>query len=113
MRQALDELKMGQDMPPLQGMMAYVFSFQDEVSGAQALRAFIKSSKASMEFVGAVTASGEWMEKETVIKLSTLSSKQELVAKTIAYLQSPIGNLQNSLRDGLPTLLANLEASKA
>ena len=112
-RQALDELELGREMPPLQGMLAYIFSFQDEVKGAQALRAFIKSTQAPINFVGAIAADGEWMEKETVIKLSTLSSKQELLAEIVARLKSPLGRLQNSLQDGLPALIANLQASKA
>ena len=112
-RQALDELKLGQEMPPLQGMLAYVFSFQDEVKGAQSLRTFIKSTKAPIEFVGAIASDGEWMEKATVVKLSALANKQALLAGTIAQLQSPLSRLQNSLQGGLPALIANLQASKA
>ncbi len=94
-------------------MLVYVFSLSDEIKGAQILRSFMKSSRAPLEFVGAITEAGDWMDKTEVVKLAGLSSKPELIARAILMLQTPIHQLQNSLGGGLPAILSALKASKS
>ena len=112
-RQTLKDLKLEVQDLDLQGMLVYVFSPSDEVKGAQILRSFIKSSQAPLEFVGAITEAGDWMDKTEVIKLASLSSKPELIARAILMLQTPIQQLQNSLGGGLPAILSALKANKS
>ena len=94
-------------------MMVYVFNPEDEVKGAQIIKAFVKRSQAPLEFVGAITETGQFMNKETVSRLSGLPSKTELIAGIICSLQAPINAVRNSLGNGLPAMLTSVKLSKS
>src|SRR5262245_11926543 len=61
----------------LQGMLLYAFNSEDEVAPAQSLQAFAKQNP-SLEFVGALTADGQFMAVEDVKALASLPSKEQL-----------------------------------
>ena len=110
---ALEELGLGGGRISLSGMMVYVFNPEDEVKGAQIIKAFVKKSKAELEFVGAITETGEFMGKEEVVRLSGLPSKAELIASVIYSLKTPINNAVSALGGGLPAMLTSVESSKS
>lgn len=113
-RQALNDLKFVEDdhQLDLNGMLVYVFNPVDEVRGAQIIKSFVKSSNASLNFMGAITGNGQLMSKQEVVKLAGLSSKNELIGSIIRSLQSPLNQLQTTVSSGLPNLLISVKTSK-
>lgn len=103
-----DTLK-GTDTSAIKGMLLYAFNANDEVAPAQVLHAFSKTEP-SIEFVGAVTADGQFMSANDVKALATLPSKAQLIAGVINTLQSPVRNVMGGLSGNLHGLLDALAA---
>jgi large subunit ribosomal protein L10 len=97
------------DTNTLQGMLLYAFNSEDEVAPAQSLHNFAKQNP-SLEFVGAITAEGEFMDAEQVKALAVLPSKTQLIAGIINTLNSPLQGIQSSLSGSLHSILQGLEA---
>lgn len=98
-----DTLK-GTDTSAIKGMLLYAFNASDEVAPAQVLHTFAKTEP-SIEFVGAVTADGQFMSAADVKALATLPSKTQLIAGVINTLQSPVRNVMSGLSGNLHGLL--------
>ena len=98
-----DTLK-GTDTSAIKGMLSYAFNSEDEVAPAQVLHAFAKTEP-TIEFVGAVTATGEFMSAADVKALATLPGKNQLIAGVINTLQSPVRNVMSGLSGNLHGLL--------
>ena len=94
----------------LQGMIICVFSFDDEVKGAQIVQKFIQKFQAPLAFVGGITADGQMMDQATVIKLAGLSSRPVLLGRLVNTLQSPCHQLQTGLCNNLVRMLQSLQA---
>jgi large subunit ribosomal protein L10 len=94
----------GTDVSALKGMLLYAFNSEDEVAPAQALHTFAKTEP-TIEFVGAITATGEFMAPDQVKALATLPSKNQLIAGVINTLQSPVRNVMGGLKGNLLGLL--------
>ena len=92
----------------LEGMLLYAFNTEDEVAPAQSLHNFAKQNP-SLVFVGAISASGEFLDAESVKALAVLPNKTQLIAGIINNLTSPLANLSGSLNT-VPSLLQGLEA---
>jgi large subunit ribosomal protein L10 len=90
-------------------MLLYAFNATDEVAPAQVLHTFAKAEP-SIEFVGAVTADGQFMSANDVKALATLPSKNQLIAGVINTLQSPVRNVMSSLSGNLHGLLDGIAA---
>ena len=105
---ATDSLK-DVDTAPLEGMLAYAFNSEDEVSPAQALASFAKTNP-TLEFVGAISADGKFLSADEVKSLATLPSKNELIAQVVATLLSPVNDVTNALSGNLHALLDGVEA---
>jgi large subunit ribosomal protein L10 len=103
-----DTLK-GTDTSAIKGMLLYAFNATDEVAPAQVLHTFAKAEP-SIEFVGAVTADGQFMSANDVKALATLPSKNQLIAGVINTLQSPVRNVMSSLSGNLHGLLDGIAA---
>lgn len=98
----------GIDVSVLEGMLAYAFNDQDEVAAANSLANFAKTNP-TLNFVGAISAEGEWLSAEQVKALSELPSKPQLIASVLGILGSPIRSIISSSSSGLPALLSALE----
>ena len=96
---------------PLEGMILYVFSLEDEVAGPQLVREFVRQEKASLQFVAALTDSGDLMSQEMVSQLAALASKPELLAQLFSLVASPLAGLRSNLNN-LSPLLQSLSVSK-
>jgi large subunit ribosomal protein L10 len=96
----------------LTGQLLYAFNDQDEVAPAQVMHSFAKTNP-SIQFVGAITADGQFMSAEDVKALATLPSKHELIAQVLATLQSPVNDVMNALSGNLHALLDGVEAKAA
>lgn len=106
--QANDTLK-GADVASLQGMLLYAFNSEDEVAPAQKLAEFAKLNP-TIEFVGAITGEGKFIDASDVTALAALPGKDQLIAQVIATLLSPVNDVTNALSGNLHALLDGVEA---
>ena len=100
------------DTSALTGQLLYAFNSEDEVAPAQVLNTFAKTNP-SIQFVGAITADGQFMSSEDVKALATLPSKNDLIAQVVATLLSPVHDVTNALSGNLHALLDGVEAKAA
>lgn len=88
----------------LQGMLLYAFNSEDEVAPAQALKEFAKANP-TIEFVGAFSADGTYMDAAQVKTLADLPSKETLIGQVVETLLSPVNDVTNALSGNLHALL--------
>ncbi len=100
------------DASTLEGMLLYAFNGEDEVAAAQSLNNFAKANP-TLEFVGAISAEGEFIDASGVKELAGLPGKNQLIAGLISLLNSPVRGVVGSLGGNLPGLLQGLEAKVA
>lgn len=92
------------DVSALKGQLLYAFNALDEVAPASALATFAKTNP-SIQFVGAITAEGKFIDAAEVKALAALPSKNDLIAQVIATLASPLNDVMNGLSGNLHALL--------
>lgn len=105
---ANDKLK-DADTGELQGMLLYAFNGEDEVAAAQVLNNFAKQNP-SLQFVGAISAEGNFVSADDVKALAGLPGKNQLIAEVIATLLSPVHDVTGALSGNLHGLLDGVEA---
>lgn len=93
----------------LEGMLLYAFNGEDEVAAAQVLNNFAKQNP-TLEFVGGISADGEFIDAAGVKSLAGLPGKNQLIAEVIAQLLSPVHDTTNALSGNLHGLLDGLAA---
>jgi large subunit ribosomal protein L10 len=97
------------DISALKGQLIYAFNDSDEVAPAKALAVFAKTNP-SIQFVGAISAEGNFMSAEEVTALATLPSKNQLIAGIINTLNGPVNGIMSGLSGNLHGLLTAIEA---
>jgi len=97
------------DTSSLKGQIIYAFNSNDEVAAAQTLAAFAKKNP-NIQFVGAFSAEGQFIDADGVKSLSNLPSKNELIAQVVATLASPLVDVTSALSGNLHGLLDGIEA---
>lgn len=97
------------DMKNFKGQLLYAFNSEDEVAPAQVLFNFNKLS-GTIEFVGAISADGRFIEAEEVKNLATLPSKEQLRAMVTGTLQGPISGFVGVVNGNLRGLITVLNA---
>ena len=100
------------DTSALEGMLLYAFNGEDEVASAQVLAGFAKTNP-TIEFVGAIDATGAFLGADDVKALAALPGKNQLIAETVAMLLSPVHDTVNALSGNLHALLDGVEAKAA
>jgi large subunit ribosomal protein L10 len=105
---ATDGLK-DTDTSALQGMLLYAFNGEDEVAAAQSLNDFAKANP-TLEFVGAISPEGEFIDASSVKALANLPGKNQLIAGLLNTLNSPVRGVMSGLSGNLHGLLQGLEA---
>jgi large subunit ribosomal protein L10 len=98
------------DVSALEGMLLYAFNGEDEVAAAQVLNTFAKANP-SLEFIGAFSAEGEFVDADSVKALALLPGKNQLLAGIINLLNSPVKGVVGSLGGNLHGILQGLEAN--
>lgn len=73
----------------LKGMLLYAFNSQDEVAPAQVIANFAKTQP-TLEFVGAITADGQFIGSDDVKALASLPGKEQLRAMLVGTLAAPL-----------------------
>jgi large subunit ribosomal protein L10 len=96
----------------LEGMLLYAFNGEDEVAAAQILNTFGKQHP-TLEFVGAISADGTFVDAANVKALASLPGKNQLIAGLINMLNAPTQGVVSSLSGNLHALLQGLEAKAA
>lgn len=100
------------DTSALQGMLLYAFNGEDEVAPAQSLHNFAKANP-SLQFVGAITADGNFIGADEVKALAVLPGKNQMIAGLINTLNAPLQGVISGLGGDLHGLLKGLEAKAA
>lgn len=108
---ALQENKIEVDPSELEGKVAAVFSYEDEVASAKILGNFLKDKEKANKvvFLGGIL-DGKFLNKNEVMALSKLPSKQELYAKVVGSLNAPVSGFVNVLAGNLRGLVGVLKA---
>lgn len=101
------------DTTPLEGMLLYAFNSEDEVAPAQSLNVFAKKNP-TLEFVGAITSDGQFIEAADVKALANLPTKDQLRGMLVGTIAAPltgfVGVMSGNVRGVLNVLNARSEA---
>lgn len=100
------------DTSALEGMLLYAFNGEDEVAAAQVLSTFAKANP-TLEFVGAISADGNFVSADDVKALASLPGKNQLIAEVVATLLSPVESVVGALSGDLHGLLDGVAAQAA
>ena len=110
-KQAISQSKSFKDIDTgvLEGMLLYAFNAEDEVAPAQVIASFSKLHP-SLEFVGAISSEGRFLNADEVKALAALPNKSQLIAIVLATLTAPVNDALNGLSGNLHNLLDGLAA---
>lgn len=100
------------DTSALKGQLLYAFNAEDEVAPAQVLAGFAKTHP-NVQFVGAITAEGQFIGAEDVKALAALPSKPQMIAGIINTLNSPVNGIMSGLGGNLGGLIKAVGDAKA
>ncbi len=108
---ALKENNIEVDTKSLDGKVAAIFSYEDEVASAKILGNFRKDKEKAEKifFLGGIL-DGKFLNKSEVEALSNLPSKTELYAKLVGSLNAPISGFVNVMAGNLRGLVTVLKA---
>lgn len=106
--QDTDSLK-GVDTDALEGMLLYAFNSEDEVAPAQSLNSFAKKNP-TLQFVGAITAEGQFLPVDDVKVLANLPTKDQLRGQLVGTIAAPLSGFANVLAGNVRGVLNVLNA---
>jgi len=92
-----------------EGPVAIAFGYDDITGPAKALSAFIRESRINMEIKGGFTGDTV-LTPQQVASLSTLPTREVLIAKMLGGMNAPISGLVNCLSSPIRGLLNVLQA---
>lgn len=113
MKLAFQEKKIKIDPDKIEGQIALVFGFKDELLPAKTLYNFSLENK-NLKILGGLIESqkDEFLNSEKIIELGKLPSKEELLARLTGSISAPISNLINVLEGNFKGLVYALSAIK-
>jgi len=94
----------GLDVKKLDGQIAMVFGYGDQVAPARIIAQFKKELEDKLDFVGGVL-DNKFISAQEACTLASLPSRQELYAKIAGSLNAPISGLVNALAGNLRNLV--------
>ena len=94
----------------ISGELALGFGFEDEILPAKICYKYSQENE-NLKILGGVLGD-EYIEKEKVIELAKLPSKEEILARLVGSLQNPILKFVNVLQGNIKGLIFALEAIK-
>lgn len=92
------------------GPIALALGFDDQVSPAKALAAFIKATKKGEIIAAALD--GKLLTADEAKALATIPSKEEIYAKMLGCVNSPATGIANSMNAVITQLVRTLDAVK-
>jgi len=90
--------------------LALIFGFGDEIIPAKICYQFSKENE-NLRILGGIFGN-EFVDKEKVIELAQLPSREELLARLVGILQNPIFGFVNTLKNNIKGLLYVLANAK-
>jgi large subunit ribosomal protein L10 len=105
----------GVEAKSLDGKVAIVFGYEDEVSPAKVVDKFRKDHEGKIDFVGGILEN-KFLSADEVNALAKLPSKEELYAKVVGSLNAPVSGFVNVLAGnmrGFVNVLKAIEEKKA
>jgi len=87
----------------LQGQISVTFGYDDEIMPAKTLYQFSKANEALKILAGIVN--GKYLSAEDIINLANLPSKQQLLAKLVGSISSPMSGFLNALQGNLKSFI--------
>ena len=111
---ALKDAGIEMDVAKMEGQIAIATSANDEVEAAKIIAKAAKANE-NLKIAGGVLGT-KVLSREEVVALSKLLSKEELLAKLVGSLKSPVSGLANVLAGnirGLAQVLKAISESKA
>lgn len=90
------------------GPIALAFGFEDQVAPAKALAKFIKDTKKGEILAAAMD--GKLLSASEAKALATLPSKQEIYAKMLGCINSPVSGIANSINAVMSQLTRTMAA---
>ena len=103
----------GQDpamVDQLTGDLALAFGYADAVAPAKLLQAFAKTHP-SVQLLGGVVQ-GKWIDAQQAVALSKLPSREELLARTVGAIKSPVSGFVQVLSGTMRGFIQVLQAYK-
>lgn len=107
---ATKDLGESEVLDDLNGSVGVILSYDDEIAGAQLANKFAKNNE-SLELGGGVLE-GKFILSDMVKRLATLPSKEELLAKLVGSLNSPMAGMVGVLSGNTRNLVGVLNAIK-
>ena len=107
----LGKKTLAEKIKQIKTQLALVFGLEDEIVPAKVCYQFSQENE-NLKILGGVF-NEEFLEKEKVIELAQLPSKQELLSRFIGSLKSPISNIKNVLEGNIKGLICVLDAIKS
>jgi len=101
------------DPKSLQGQLAVIFGFKDEVMPAKIVYQFSQKNT-NLKILGGLIESqrGDLLATDRVIELAKLSSREELLGRLVGSVASPISGFANVLQGNIRNLVYVLNAIK-
>lgn len=99
----LKEKKIDLNTKNLKGQIGLVFGFEDELSASRLSYKFSKENE-NLKILGGYFEN-KIIDSENVISLAQIPSKQELLAKVVYSISSPVWRLANALQGNMKSLV--------
>ena len=99
----------GVNVEELEGNIAVIFGYEDEVAPARLVNNFKKDHKGKIEFVGGVLEN-KFITAAEVTNLALLPSREELYAKLVGSINSPVSGFVNVLAGNLRNFVQVIKA---
>ena len=90
------------------GQVALILGYEDEIIPAKVLYQYAKNNENVKIMAGLIQ--GDYLEKQAIIELAQLPSKQELLAKLVGNISAPLRGLNYVLRANLIKLIYILKS---
>jgi large subunit ribosomal protein L10 len=97
------------DTSALTGQLLYAFNSEDEVAPAQSLANFAKT-ETQLQFIGAISADGQFLPADDVKALANLPSKEQLRGLAVGTIAAPLSGFVNVLAGNVRGILNVLKA---
>jgi len=107
---AFNDQKIDLDVRKMEGQLAFVYGGEDEVTAAKIVHKFAKDNEKLRMLAGVLE--NKAMSEDEMKALAKLPSKDELLAKVVGSLKSPISGFVNVLGGNLRGLVGVLSAIK-
>ena len=109
-KKAFDSLDIQVPIEEYPGSFSFLGSIEDEIAPAKIIADFQKDHE-PLEILGGVM-DGEYVDASRIVALSKLPSKEELLAKVVGSMNSPISGFVNVLAGNMRGLVNVLNAVK-